>query len=79
MKCLNVTNQKVGDTGYFAISTCVHKIKTLWIGDEDDANVTIEGVSRLSKAIQDLEKPVRINFILCFLDSSFFLFNPFKT
>ena len=58
MKCLNTRNVKLGDDGYAAIVSCVTNIDSLMIGNENDTELTINGIRALAQGILNRNKPV---------------------
>ena len=53
MKFLNLHGNKIEDDGFYKMSTCVSKIKELWIGSRSDKYLTAQGIRALSLAVAD--------------------------
>jgi len=60
MQHLAIMNNKIGDDGFIAISSCVKNIQNLSIGDFNDNFLSIKGIKELSKAIQERSQPVKL-------------------
>ena len=55
---LNIRRTKIGDAGFAAVASCLNKIDQLWIGSDDDEQLSIDGVIALCKAIQNRSSQV---------------------
>ena len=58
--CMGEVSVKFGDIEMFHLSKCIHKVKRLIILD---CGITFYGLKDLSKAIMNLNEPVRMCFI----------------
>ena len=58
IKKLYINGVKFGDDECAAIASCVMNIKQLWIGYENDTELTIKGIRALAQAISKRNKPV---------------------
>ena len=58
METLHLYRVKLGDDGFAAIASCVMNIEQLWIGYENDTELTIKGIRALAQAILKRNKPV---------------------
>jgi len=50
---LHIDDNSIGDAGFFAISICVSKLDTLWIGYRNDLSLTMEGIRALANAVAE--------------------------
>ena len=55
---LNIRNNLIGDAGFVAVASCIHKINGLEIGSKDDKHLSIDGVIALCNAIQSQSSKV---------------------
>ena len=54
----NIQGTEIGDAGFAAVASCLNKINKLWIGSENDKQLSIDGVIPLCKAIQNRSSQV---------------------
>ena len=58
METLHLNRVKLGDDGLAAIASSVMNIEQLWIGYENDTELTIKGIRALAQGISKRNKPV---------------------
>ena len=58
MEELDILKVKLGDAGFVVIASRVMNIEQLWIGNENDTELTITGIRVLAQAISKRNKPV---------------------
>jgi len=62
MEFLNLWGNYIEDEGFIAISSHISNIKHLVIGSMHDDNLTINGITALTKAVLKTTMPVSIYF-----------------
>ena len=58
MQRLNIRNVKLGDDGFAAIASCVINNEVMFIGNEDNTEITTNGVRAIAQGILKSKKPV---------------------
>ena len=61
LQLLDLSGINLGDSGFELVATCVHKIKELFIGSEDDEDLTLDGVKALVESVKN--SPPGVSFI----------------
>ena len=58
MKELNMFDCKLSDDGFVQMSLAIHNVERLYIGSNNDNDLTLTGITALSEAVKNLSKPV---------------------
>ena len=58
MTKLYMLNCNMGDDGFVQMSSSIHNVERLYIGSNNDDDLTLTGIAALSEAVKKLNKPV---------------------